>query len=256
MADSVNTLIRHRLGARVVHAVVAIVAGALIVSGLGSAANLPEPLLKLLGGHSEIAWFHYWLGHGFSFAALILAFAVPGNLLQLVSSLLHMHRAEVKWFFDFLRMCRNPRLAAPWHNGRFDPMQRIDLLLIGGALALLAMSGLALDVIPNESRRAIGWAIRIHVAAAAVLIGSVCLHGLVGSGLLPSHRGVGRTMFGDGRVEISLARRLWPGWSLRQSGRESGRDSFPGSEALPVTQIVAPPAAEPHGDTSRKNSQP
>jgi formate dehydrogenase subunit gamma len=37
-------------------------------------------------------------------------------------------------------------------------------------------------------------------------------HILIASGILPGYRGVWRSMHLGGRLDVAVARRLWPGW--------------------------------------------
>ena len=83
-------------------------------------------------------------------------------------------------------------------------------------LAGLVASGTALYLIPPQASSALGLAVRSHTAAAWLFAVSLAVHIIVGSGLLPSHRGIARAMFGDGSVRRPLAIKLWPAWVKRQ----------------------------------------
>jgi hypothetical protein len=87
----------------------------------------------------------------------------------------------------------------------------------------LVTTGFASNSTPTNIRLLFAWAVRIHLAAAWVFIGAVGVHVVAGTGLLPTHRGVARAMFGDGRVQTELVCRLWPGWTARRLERKSPR---------------------------------
>lgn len=96
------------------------------------------------------------------------------------------------------------------------PAQRLILAATLLSTTLLTVTGGVLYLAPDGPRPLLAWMIRLHVAGAVALCAALAVHITVGSGLLPSHRGIARVMFGDGRVPVTLARRLWPGWTTRQ----------------------------------------
>ncbi|MCZ2104613.1 MAG: hypothetical protein LC137_09550 [Burkholderiales bacterium] len=62
-------------------------------------------------------------------------------------------------------------------------------------------------------------AVRAHALAGGVLMLALLVHAIAGLGVLPTHRGVARSMFGDGTVPLATARRLWPGWTTSRVAR-------------------------------------
>lgn len=220
MPEHPPTLLRHGGATRLAHVVLALVVGVLIVGGLGVAERLPDELISLFGGHTRLATVHRNTGLAVGFALLVLALVAPGRLIGLLADVLQPHRGRVRWLCAFLRYSLHRRRSSPWHDGRFDPLQRLVFLVLGGSLLVLVVSGGVIYASPPQARLLLAWAIRLHGAAAVALIGAVCLHVFSGSGLLPSHRGVARAMLGDGRVSLVVARRLWPGWTRRATDRD------------------------------------
>jgi hypothetical protein len=52
----------------------------------------------------------------------------------------------------------------------------------------------------------------VHTWATYALIPLIGGHVLVASGMLPGYRGVWRSMHLGGRLDVEVARRLWPEW--------------------------------------------
>jgi cytochrome b subunit of formate dehydrogenase len=224
--------------------VVAVIA--LVFSGLGLAGLMPDPVTSLLGGHVWFDTMHRLFGLIFSAALMLVSLLVPARTRGLLSDVSGFRRSEVRWPLAFLRFSFHPRQSRPpHHDGRFDPVQRVVFLGLGGSLILLVGSGIVLYFASPYARLILVWAVRVHVFATVVLIVCVCIHILAGSGLLPTHRGVARSMFGNGRVRLSLARRLWPGWARRQA-TDSNFAPDPASEVGDSgQQVSSPPLSEP-----------
>ena len=239
------TLARHSFAARVLHALNALVIIVLLVTGLALGDLLVGRMVLLLGGHSTVNATHQFLGLAFVSAWTALLLALPGGLGRLLRDTVYFRRRELRWPLDFLRFSLWPRrYPAPFHDGRLDPAQRVIMIGIFAAVALVSISGVYVYLTPPFGRMMLANAIRLHIAAAWLLIGCVCIHIAVGSGLLRTHRGLVTAMFGNGRVAATLARTLWPGWARRQTDMDSD----------------APPAAatrcekSPPADRSTENS--
>ncbi|WP_306582420.1 hypothetical protein [Dokdonella sp.] len=76
-----------------------------------------------------------------------------------------------------------------------------------------------LYVTPDWPRRMFIVAIRTHIYAAWALIVALAIHVAARLGLLPTHGGILRGMFGDGTLPLATARRLWPEWTRRTLAR-------------------------------------
>lgn len=205
------------------HLAFAVVIGILIVSGLGVAESLPPQVTFWLGGHVLLSVAHHLVGHVLEFGLLLLPLLVLDRLQGLVGSMARFHRFEAAWPIAFARFSlRRRRYRPPWHSGRFDPVQRLVFLALTGSLAVVVLTGLAFNLVPRDMPQLFAWVLRIHIAAAILLIGSVCVHIVAASGLLSTHRGIARAMFGDGRVGVPLSSRLWPGWTAKQIIEDNG----------------------------------
>ncbi len=211
-------LLRHNGDIRLAHLGGAVAVFALVFSGLGLAGLLPDPLASLLGGHLWFDTMHRLFGLIFSAALVLVTLLVPTRTRNLLGDVSDFRHSDARWPLAFLCFSLHPkRRRPPYHSGRFDPVQRVVFLGLGGSLILLVGSGIVLYFASPYARLILAWAVRVHVFATVVLIVCVCIHIFAGSGLLPTHRGVARSMFGNGRVKLSLARRLWPGWTGRQA---------------------------------------
>lgn len=213
------TLLRHSGGARLAHLLLATVIAWLILSGLGVHESLSAGMIHALGGHVLLATSHRWLGYTLGAALLPTLVFLRHRLREFLVAIMGFQRADMAWLPGLLRSLLHPRKAVlPWHAGRFDPGQRLVFLILVSSLALLVITGIALNFIPLSTRMVFAWTLRTHLAAAWVCIGAIGVHVFAGLGVLPTHRGVTRAMFGDGRTSVELSRRLWPGWTAHQPG--------------------------------------
>ena len=227
MGDGQLRVHRHQFQVRFAHVVLVVVVIIQTFSGLGLGEHLPRAVIDWLG-HSRIAALHYWLGHAFAVAAAALFFTYSDRVSNLISGLRRFRRSDLAWPAGFLRMWLSPkRYPPPWHEGRFDPIARLVMLEIGGSLGMLAITGAVIDVAPSSARQLVSWAIRVHAISGVVLIVAIGLHIIAGSGLLPTHRGIARSMFGNGTVSVVLAERLWPGWTRRNVTNSAARAGEP-----------------------------
>lgn len=191
----------------------------LLASGLALGDRLDERLVELAGGHEWINDLHQWLGLFFVAAALMLTLLLPCRVLCLLRDAVTFSRGDAYWMFAFTRHYFQPRRhQPPFHDGRFDPAQRVVLLGLGIGVVLAGTSGVIVYVLPDMGRDAFRLTMRSHIAGAWLLLGCVVVHILAGIGLPHTHRGLARAMFGDGRVRLRLAQTLWPGWAQRQRG--------------------------------------
>jgi cytochrome b subunit of formate dehydrogenase len=174
----------------------------------------PSPLSRLAGLpdtrlHVRVGWF---------FAGLVALAVLVGarGAVRFVVESLQYRRSDLAWFKGWPRALLTGRFA--WHDGRFDPGQRLaNLALVGGLLAVTA-SGIAMALLHGGP--AFVWLVRVHRWSTYALIPLIAGHILIASGVLPGYRGVWRSMHLGGRLDASVARRLWPGWADRYAQRE------------------------------------
>lgn len=230
-----DSLPRHGRGIRVLHGVNALVVLVLLVTGLGLGGVLPDSGVALLGGHLHMDAAHRWLGVAFTAALVVLVAALPRHLCRLLRDVGRFRRADWRWSWRFLLFYGARRSGrAPFHDGRFDPAQRIVFVGIIVAVVAASASGVYLycwtPAFPL-GQVSLAYAIRVHVAAAWLLIACLCLHLVAGSGLPWTHRGLVTAMFGNGRVSAALARTLWPGWSERSVAQDAHERAADGADS-------------------------
>lgn len=226
------TLARHGRRARILHFLDALVIAVLLVSGLALGDVFSGRVVRLLGGHLAVDAVHRQLGMIFVIALALLVLLLPGRIRRLLQDATRFKRVEWRWPLDFLRFYLWPaRHSVPFHNGRFDPVQRIILAGIIGTVVLTGVSGVYIYLAPPFGRLLLAYVISTHVVTSWLLIGLLCAHILAGSGLLRTHRGIATAMFGDGRVAVGLANTLWPGWARKQTGKTLAAP--PGSPTAP-----------------------
>lgn len=180
--------------------------------------SLSAWMIHRLGGHVVLFTSHRWLGYALAAAVLLTLIFQRQRLRQFIGAVLSFHRSDMAWLPGLLRSLLHPRRdTLPWHNGHFDPLQRLVFLILISSLTLLVITGVAINFIHASSARMLFvWTLRTHLTTAWVFIAAVSVHVFAGLGVLPTHRGVTRAMFGDGRIKVELGRRLWPGWTAQQ----------------------------------------
>ncbi|HEU0196392.1 MAG TPA: cytochrome b/b6 domain-containing protein [Nevskiaceae bacterium] len=224
MSKDPVTLLRHRAGVRVLHGINALAVIVLLVTGLALGEVLASGWVALLGGHLRVNAIHRGLGLAFAVAWLLIVCVQPRRIGRLLRDTLRFQCGDGRWFVEFPRFCLTPRRwPAPFHAGRFDPAQRVVFLLLVVAVVVVSLTGVYMYWEPRWGRLMFVLMIRAHIVAAWTLIGCLCLHVAAGCGLLPSHRGLVTAMFGDGRVRLTRAQALWPGWAARQTAGEPPR---------------------------------
>ena len=222
MSEQPPTVLRHSGGVRLAHLLLAVTIGWLILSGLGIHEILSARLVHMLGGHVLLVGSHRWLGYALAAALLLTLIFLWQRVREFLSAILSLHRSDAAWLPGLVHSLVRPRRnTLPWHDGRFDPAQRLVFVVLIGSLALLVVTGVAINFIPLSLRMVFAWTLRTHLASAWVFIATVSVHIFAGLGVLPTHRGVTRAMFGDGRIKTELGLRLWPGWTARNLADKS-----------------------------------
>lgn len=213
------TLLRHGMVARVLHGIDALVVIVLLLTGLALGGALPDGAAAWLGGHVGVDAVHRVLGVAFAAALLLLLIILPRRVVRLWRDVARCRRGDGHWPLRFARFYVLRGIgAAPFHDGRFDPAQRLVFMGILLGIAIASLSGVYLYVWTPSfpfGQATLGYAIRVHIVSAWLLIVCVCVHIVAGSGVLWTHRGLVGAMFGDGHVGRARARDLWPGWTER-----------------------------------------
>ena len=215
-----TTLARHGLGTRALHSLIALVITMLLVTGIALGDIFANSVVTLLGGHLAVNSVHRLLGMIFATALALLVLLLPGRVKCLLHDTTRFNRDELSWPLDFLRFYLRPEQhPVPFHDGRFDPLQRVILAGIIGSVVLACVRGVTIYLALPLEQLLLVYMIRTHIVASWLLIGFLCAHILAGSGLLRTHRGIATAIFGNGRVAVGLANNLWPGWTRRQTDK-------------------------------------
>lgn len=228
MTDGPIRVIRHGRRARWLHGLNALALTILIPTGLAMGERLPATWVHDLGGHAFLATAHQHLGLVLTVALLLAVLIWFGKTIKLLQELTHYPLRDLTWPGRFLRHLLQPaRYPAPDHAARLDPGQRLVIAGLLLTLVLASASGVWLWFSPEAPRWVFAAVVRTHIYSTWTLLGMLGLHILAGLGLLPTHRGIWRSMFGNGSVPLATARRLWPGWTSRQldSTQSSGKNS-------------------------------
>lgn len=220
-----DSLPRHGRSIRALHFINALVVLVLLVTGLALGGVLPDGGVALLGGHLHMNATHRLLGVAFAAALVVLVVALPRHMGRLLRDVVRFRHGDWRWPLRFLLFYgARRRHRAPFHDGRFDPAQRIVFVGIIVAVAAVAASGVYLYCWTPSfplGQVSLAYAIRVHIGAAWLLIACLCVHVIAGSGLPWTHRGLATAMFGNGRVSAALARALWPGWVERSTAKDT-----------------------------------
>ena len=206
---------RYSRRARLYHALVYVVTFVLLGTGgwlLAGREGEPSALARVVGApditiHTNAGWALLVLG------ALVLLFGRRGAV-RFVAESLTYRRSDLGWLARWPASVFTGGFGR--HEGHFDPGQRIANVVMVVALFALTVTGVGLLLVRGGP--AFVWLGRLHLWTSYVLAVVVAGHIVVASGLLPGYRGTWRAMHWGGRVEESLARRLWPAWLERELG--------------------------------------
>jgi cytochrome b subunit of formate dehydrogenase len=120
-------------------------------------------------------------------------------------------RHDLAWFSRWPAALRSGRFG--WHDGHFDPGQRVANIAI--TLGLLAVIGSGAGMALLHGGPAFVWLVRIHRWSTYLLTPVLLGHILIASGVLPGYRGAWRAMHLGGRLNRTVAHRIWPAWLER-----------------------------------------
>jgi cytochrome b subunit of formate dehydrogenase len=203
-----DTVQRYSRGTRWFHAAVYLTVLLLLGTGwwfLVDGYRHPSPLARLTGladGDS-----HEYAGYGLGLVLLVWLLLGARGLGAFVRETLRYRRGDGRWLTGWPRAVFTGRFG--YHDGHFDPGQRLANVVMVATLAALLLSGLGVVFVPGRRPGQVLFAVHHWSAllATPVLVG----HIVVASGVLPGYRGVWRSMHLGGRLPADVAGRLWPG---------------------------------------------
>ncbi|HEX4818067.1 MAG TPA: cytochrome b/b6 domain-containing protein [Nonomuraea sp.] len=169
----------------------------------------PSPLARLAGLPDTVL--HTWLG--WAIAALAAAGIVLGYraVRTFAAESVRFRRADLRWFARWPAAVFTGRFGH--HEGHFDPGQRLLNVALAGSLLALVGSGAGMALLHGGPVFAV--LVRIHIWATYAATALIAGHVVVAAGVLPGYRGVWRSMHLGGRLDRTVAFRLWPGWAVR-----------------------------------------
>jgi cytochrome b subunit of formate dehydrogenase len=207
---------RYRRAVRWLHAGVYTTVLVLLATGvwlLVGKEGVPSPLSRLVGvADTRI---HVWVG--WAFIVLVCGGMLLGarSAAGFVVASVRFRRSDLTWFRGWPAALVTGRF--PRHEGHFDPGQRVANIAMVLLLLTVSVSGIAMALMHGGP--AFVWLVPVHRWSTYLLVPLLAGHILIASGVLPGYRGVWRSMHLSGRLETSVARRLWPGWTERQMRR-------------------------------------
>jgi cytochrome b subunit of formate dehydrogenase len=203
---------RYGRAARWLHVGVYVAVLVLLGTGLWLLAGRegrPSPLSWLTG--TPDTRLHVWVGWFFTGLVGLAVVVAARSAWRFVAESVRFRRGDLEWLRRWPAATLTGRF--PWHDGRFDPGQRIANLAM---LALfLAVNGSGIAMVLLHGGPAFVWLVRVHRWSTYLLLPLIVGHVLIASGVLPGYRGVWRSMHLGGRLDATVARRLWPGWTER-----------------------------------------
>jgi cytochrome b subunit of formate dehydrogenase len=214
--DMTRTVERYPRSARRYHAAIYVVTLLLLATGwwlLAGREGDPSPIARITGGPD--ATLHVWLGWALAVVAIApLPFALKG-IRTFIRETARRDRGDGRWLISLPLAALTGRFRR--HEGHFDPGQRLANIAIVGLLVVLVVTGVVMVFVKTGPVFAV--MALLHrlgtIAFTVVIVG----HIVVAAGVLPGYRGAWRSMHLGGKLRLDTARRLWPGWTERQSSR-------------------------------------
>jgi len=210
----VGTIERHNRATRWFHALIYTAGLTLLATGwwlLMGGEGKPSPLARVTGVPDTSL--HKMIGCAFALIAILGCMFGWLAARTFVAETLRVARSDGRWFARWPAALITGRFG--WHDGHFDPGQRILNLLLTLSLLALMLSGLGLVTVHGGP--AFVWMARVHKWSTYVATPLIAAHVVIASGILPGYRGVWRSMHLGGRLARGVALRLWPAWLSRKS---------------------------------------
>jgi len=169
-------------------------------SSLARLTGQPDETIHELAGHGLVLVLVVWLPFG------------ARGLRSFVRETLRYRAGDARWLVELPRAAFTGRF--PYHDGHFDPGQRLANIALVATLAVLVLTGLGMLYLPAGALG--GTLLGVHRWSAFLATPVIVGHIVVAAGVLPGYRGVWRSMHLGGRLPVGVARRIWPGWLDRK----------------------------------------
>jgi cytochrome b subunit of formate dehydrogenase len=235
------TIERYRRRTRRFHMAVYVVTLLLLASGwwlLAGREGQPTPIAAPTGvSDTEL---HVWLGWALLAIGILPLLLATRGVIGFARETLRYDRGDAGWLLRWPVGVITGRFGR--HEGHFDPGQRLANVAIVGLLVLLVGTGIGLVFVHVGPAFAI--LALLHRLATIAFTVVIAGHILIAIGILPGYRGVWRSMHG-GRLSLETARRVWPGWTERETSRRRG-------QAAPGPMRPPHPAGSARGAPNRR----
>jgi formate dehydrogenase subunit gamma len=202
-----QTVERYNRGTRMFHAAIYLGVLADLISGWWFVLGDYRPsVLEDLTGIGD-QWIHEYVGLGLIGVA-VLGCAIGWRAVRtFTAESLYFRAADARWFLRWPRALRTGRFE--YHDGHFDPGQRIANIVLTLTLTSLVVTGVGALYLPRPLSIT---AFDLHRWSAFLITPVLVGHIIVAAGILPGYRGAWRSMHLGGRLPADVARRIWPGW--------------------------------------------
>ena len=210
----------------------------------------PSVLARAIG--QPDAAIHQWIGWGLVALATGPILLGRRGIATFTRETLRFDRDDATWLVRWPRSVLTGHFA--WHEGHFDPGQRVANVAMVSGLAILIGSGGGLALVSGGTAF-----VRLHpVHTWATIILTPIIGGLVlvAAGVLPGYRGVWRSMHLGGHLRVDTARRLWPGWTERTLADARGGLDGPDGVRSIAAHVRSPSRVTDLKDTLKNSACP
>ena len=161
-----------------------------------------------------VHWIHRFAGATFVAVPLIGMIIAPKGAVHFFKSHFAKWDADdvefMKRFPKYLFMAKKTHMPK---QSEIKSGQRAADLMIVLFSVIIGISGIVLWIAAGQGEAAMDWARMLHGIAFIALLVLISAHLYLGAGIYQPYRGLGRLMFGDGKVKESDALYHWGHWA-------------------------------------------
>lgn len=195
---------------RLLHAVHLLITLLLFYTGL----IMYKPMFNFLafGQLKLIPGIHKIMGAIFIVTPIILAITEFGRFKHFISAVFIDWSADDKlWLKRSWKLLLWARTDMP-PQGEYDTGEKLGFTLMMISSLGITISGLLIWFADRYPLRFIRWIQPFHDISMYGLVIALLFHAYLGLGIFPAYRGFFRLMFGDGKISLARARKIWPKW--------------------------------------------